>query len=82
MVSGPYRQPSPSHGSPAERESHALDRTLWPVAVVVWVACVARVVFVLSRGDTLGTDASIAAVVVVLLPMLFARRLVAWASGS
>ncbi len=78
VMAGPYRQQHSVHPSSGEVESHALDRALWPVAIVLFGACVARAALVFSRGETFGPDASVAAVIVVLLPLLFARRLLVW----
>jgi hypothetical protein len=49
------------------------DRDLIPVFSIVWVASVARVLAAVACGETLGTEATLALLAVLLIPWLLAK---------
>ena len=71
----PYRKLPEVERTPAEpaEDERYPDSDLWPVFIVFWLASVVCVVVALLRHETFGTEATLAALAIVLVPWLMLR---------
>jgi hypothetical protein len=70
MALSPYRIAAERSPEPPDRAEGGEEIGFLPFAAFVWLSSVARVAMAFARGDTFGTEATLACLVAILLPWL------------
>lgn len=71
MRSSPYRAPERSPAkAPPSRSLDDGDIPLLPIFAIVWMGCLARVVFGVARHEVFGTEPTLAFLAVLFLPWI------------
>lgn len=70
MSTSPYRIPSATPRSALDLVEEANDTELIPIFAIFWASSLGRVVLGLLRGEAFGTELTLAAVALFLLPLL------------